>query len=234
MAQPVDGLYLNKYVDPQLLIERRNYRADFMQVLGSVPAGALAADGVRRNKLINNVGFRVNNTEDFEPKQMTGKNYIVPWEIYDTEPSSCTDDEIRYLAFDKRAAIRVKHNEAFQVGIRNHVLHKLAPEDDSNEEMPVIRTTGEKDINGRLRLSYKDLVDFATLAKTWNLPVTDALYIVLSPLHMGDLLLDKDASKYFYDRTFYLDPATGKPKGFMGIKFFENNDCPFYLSLIHI
>ena len=42
MAQPVDGLYLNKYVDPQLLIERRNYRADFMQVLGSVPAGALA------------------------------------------------------------------------------------------------------------------------------------------------------------------------------------------------
>ena len=23
-------------------------------------------------------------------------------------------------------------------------------------------------------------------------------------------------------------PATGKPKGFMGIKFFENNDCPFY------
>ena len=34
MAQPVDGLYLNKYVDPQLLIERRNYRADFMQVLG--------------------------------------------------------------------------------------------------------------------------------------------------------------------------------------------------------
>ena len=213
MAQPVDGLYLNKYVDPQLLIERRNYRADFMQVLGSVPAGALAADGVRRNKLINNVGFRVNNTEDFEPKQMTGKNYIVPWEIYDTEPSSCTDDEIRYLAFDKRAAIRVKHNEAFQVGIRNHVLHKLAPEDDSNEEMPVIRTTGEKDINGRLRLSYKDLVDFATLAKTWNLPVTDALYMVLSPLHMGDLLLDKDASKYFYDRTFYLDPATGKPTG---------------------
>ena len=201
MAQPVDGLYLNKYVDPQLLIERRNYRADFMQVLGSVPAGALAADGVRRNKLINNVGFRVNNTEDFEPKQMTGKNYIVPWEIYDTEPSSCTDDEIRYLAFDKRAAIRVKHNEAFQVGIRNHVLHKLAPEDDSNEEMPVIRTTGEKDINGRLRLSYKDLVDFATLAKTWNLPVTDALYMVLSPLHMGDKFFENNDCPFYNAET---------------------------------
>lgn len=159
---------------------------------------------------------------------MTGQNIIVPWEIYDTEPTSCTDDEIRYLAFDKRASIRVKHNEAFQVGIRNHVLHKLAPEDDTKEAMPVIRTSGEKDIHGRVRLCYKDLVDFATLVKTWNLPITDALYMVLSPLHMGDLMLDKDASKYFYDRTFYIDPVTMKPKGFMGIKFFENNDCPFY------
>ena len=143
---------------------------------------------------------------------MTGKNYIVPWEIYDTEPSSCTDDEIRYLAFDKRAAIRVKHNEAFQVGIRNHVLHKLAPEDDSNEKCLLSGQRVRKILMVVLRLSYKDLVDFATLAKTWNLPVTDALYMVLSPLHMGDLLLDKDASKYFYDRTFYLDPATGNRK----------------------
>lgn len=227
MAQAVDGLYLNKFVDPQLLVERKNYKTDFMQVLGSVPAGALAADGVRRNKLINNVGFRVNNTEDFTPKAMTGQNIIVPWEIYDTEPTSCTDDEIRYLAFDKRSVIRTKHNEAFQVGIRNHVLHKLAPAENS-ETMPIFRTTGEKDINGRLRLCYKDLVDLATIVKTWNLPVSDAMYMVLSPLHMGDLLLDKDAAKYFYDRTFYVDPVTGKMKGFMGLKFFENNDCPFY------
>lgn len=227
-AQILDGFYLSKYIDPQLLVERRNYKADFMQVLGSVPAGALAADGVRRNKLINNVGFRVNNTEEFTPKAMTGKNIIVPWELYDTEPTSCTDDEIRSLAFDKRANIRTKHNEAFQVGIRNHVLHKLAPDDDSNKDMPVYRTSGEKDINGRLRLCYKDLVDLATTIKTWNLPLSDSLYMVLSPLHMGDLLLDKDASKYFYDRTFYIDPVTGKPKGFMGLKFFENNDCPFY------
>lgn len=45
---------------------------------------------------------------------------------------------------------------------------------------------------------------------------------------MADLLLDENASKYFYDRTFYVDPATGKPRGFMGLKFFENNDTPFY------
>lgn len=228
MATLVDGLYLNKFLDPQLLVERRNYKADFMQVLGAVPQSALSADGVRKNKLINNVGFKVNNTAEFTASSMTGQNVIIPWEHYDTTPTSCTDDEARNLAFDKRSVIRVKHNESFQVGIRNHVLHKLAPDDNAKADMPVLKTTGENDLSGRLRLCYKDLVDFATTVKTWNLPNGEALYVVLCPQHMADLLLDKDASKYFYDRTFYLDPNTGKPRGFMGLKFFENNDTPFY------
>lgn len=228
MATIVDGLYLNKYVDPQLLVERRNYRADFMQVLGAVPAGALSADGVRKNKLINNVGFKVNNKDEFSASAMSGQNIVIPWEVYDTTPTSCTDEEARNLAFDKRSVIRVKHNESFQVGIRNHVLWKLAPDDNAKAEMPVLKTTGANDGSGRLRLSYADLVNFATKVKGWNLPNADALYMVLSPQHMADLLLDESASKYFYDRTFYLDPATGKPRGFMGLKFYENNDTPYY------
>ena len=49
------GQWLNQYVAPQLLAERRNYKADFMGVLGAVPQSARNADGVRYNKLINNV-----------------------------------------------------------------------------------------------------------------------------------------------------------------------------------
>ena len=196
MPTLTDGLYLNKYVDPQLLVERRNYRADFMQVLGAVPAAALSADGVRRNKLINNVGFKVNNTGTFTPAAITGKNIVVPWEVYDTTPTSCTDEEVRSLAFDKRSVIRVKHNESFQVGIRNHVLYKLAPADNSVAEMPVLKTSGANDGTGRLRLCYADLVNLATTVKKWNLPNPDALYMVLSPQHMADLLLDESASKY--------------------------------------
>lgn len=224
----VDGLYLNKYVDPQLLVERRNYRAEFMTILGSVPQGAITADGIRRNKLINNVGFRVNNTEEFEAKAMTGQNVIITWETYDTEPTSCTDDEIRNLSFDKRAVIRTKHNESFQVGIRNHILHKLAPKDNTIPAMPVLVTTGDDDGSGRLRLCFVDLVNLSQTVKEMNLPVQDQFYVVLSPQHMTDLLLDKNASKYFYDRTFYADPITGKPRAFMGLKFYENNDTPYY------
>lgn len=175
--------FISISISTQLLVERRNYKADFMQVLGSVPQAALTADGVRKNKLINNVGFKVNNTEEFTAQAMTGQNLIIPWEKYDTTPTSCTDEEARYLAFDKRSAIRVKHNESFQVGIRNHVLWKLAPADDTKAEMPVIQTTGSKDATGRLRLCYQDLVNFATLVKTWNLPNGEALYVVLCAAH---------------------------------------------------
>jgi len=228
MATTADGLYLNKYVDPQLLVERRNYKADFMAVLGSVPQSAITADGVRRNKLINNVQFKVNNSQDFTAAAMAGKNVIVPWERYDTTPTSCTEEEIRYLAFDKRSQIRVKHNEAFQVGIRNHILHKLAPANNTVAEMPVVLTTGTADSTGRLRLTYSDLVDYATILKGLNLPNMEELYMVLCPQHMADLLLDEQAAKYFYDRNFYLDPVSGKVRSFMNLKFFENNDTPYY------
>lgn len=228
MATLDTNFYLQKFVDPQLLVERRNYRADFMEKLGSVPATALSADGVHKNKLINNVEFRVNNTQRFTAKSMNGGSLFVPWSKFDTTPTSCTDAEVRALSFDKRAAIRVKHNEAFQLGMRDYVLHKLAPEDATNKDMPVILTTGAADASGRKRLCYEDLVNFATSIKLMNLPDSNGIQVILSPQHMGDLLLDKEAAKFFLDRTFYVDPKTGKPKGFMGLNFYENNDTPYY------
>jgi len=57
MPTQTDGNWLNQYVAPQLLVEFKNYKDDFVGVIPGVPAQALTADGVRFNKLINNVGF---------------------------------------------------------------------------------------------------------------------------------------------------------------------------------
>jgi hypothetical protein len=230
MATIADGNYLNQYVAPQLLAERRNFKDDFMGVLGSVPAQALSADGVKYNKLINNVGFLVNNTAEFTAKAMAGKKVFVPWEKYDTEPTSVDDSEVRALAYDKRNIIRVKHNEAFQIGIRNHVLNKLAPSDATNAAMPVMRTTGADDGTRRKRLTFADLAKYLETVKLLNLAVADQLYIVLCPAHVTDLIIDKDAATYFIDRSLYIDPISGKVRSFMGFKFYENNDCPYYSS----
>ena len=198
-----------------------------MGVLGGIPQNARNADGVRYNKLINNVEFKVNNTSEFTPKKMTGEKVFLEWEKYDTTPTLVDDAEVRYLSYDKRNAVRVKHNECFQIGIRNHTLHKLAPANCSSSDMPVMLTTGAS-ADGRKRLTYVDLATYLETVKKLNLPMRDQLYMVLCTPHVTDLLLDADAAKYFINRELYIDPIKGTVKNFMGFKFFENNDAVYY------
>lgn len=229
MSTTTSGSWLNQYVAPQLLAEFRNYKDDFMGVLGAAPQAALTADGIRFNKLVNNVDFVVGNTSGFTATAMTGTRTLVEWEKYDTTPTKVDDKEIRYLAYDKRNIVRVKHAESFRIGIRNHVLNKLAPSANA-VGMPVIRTTGTADASGRKRLTFADLANYAETLKLLNLPMTDMMYMVLCPAHVTDLILDQDSAKLFMDRSSWVDPVTGKVKSILGFKFFENNDCPIYDS----
>ncbi len=223
MATTETGNWLNRYVAPQLLREFKNYKDDFIAVLPSVPKQAITADGVRFNKLINNVGFRVDNKFYFTPKKIEGEKTFVPWEKYDTEPTPVDDAEVRGLAFDKRNAVRDKHAEAFKMGIRDHVIWKLAPNDNTNANMPVVRTTGEDDGTGRLRMTFKDLITYLEKVKKLNLLKMDQLYMILSPEHSTDLILDRDSANLFANKEIFFDTKTGKVKSVMGFKFFENN-----------
>lgn len=224
MSTTTTGQWLNQYVAPQLLVEFRNYKDDFIGVLPGAPEVALSADGIRFNKLINNVGFHVNNTAPFNPKKMNGTKTFVEWEKYDTDPTEVDDAEIRSLAYDKRGEVRKKHSEAMKMGIRDHVMWKLAPNDDTSSDMPVIRTTGENDGTGRLRLTFKDLVTYLEKWKDLNLPdIERNLYMILSPEHATDLILDRDSANYFTNANIFFDTTTGKVRSVMGFKFFENN-----------
>lgn len=227
MPALVDGNYLNQYVAPQLLVELKNYKDDFLAQLQGVPVEALSADGIRFNKLINNVGFLVDNTADLTAVKMDGKKLFVPWEKYDTVPTKVTDAEIRYLNYDKRATVRVKHMEAMKMGIRDHVIWKLAP-DEHTALMPVMRTTGANDGTGRLRMQFADVVKYLELVKKLNLPDMNALNMILCPEHQTDLILDRDSAKYFADKNIFFDMATGKVRSIMGFNFFENNQSVAY------
>ena len=222
------GHWLQQYVAPKMLDEFRNYKDDFMGRLSGAPVQAITADGIRFNKLINNVGFFVNNTQDFTPKKMNGEKVFVEWEKYDTDPTEVDDAEIRALGWDKRAAVRVKHTEAFKLGIRNHALNKLAPEKHVEGKMPILRTTGEV-VNGRKRLTFSDIITFRKMIRDLNLPDENMLDIILCPEHSADLLLDRDGAKDFA-MSLYFDPRTGKVKSFLGFNFFENNQTVMYDS----
>ena len=231
MAELTDGQYLNQFVAPQLLQEFKNYNDDFVGTLKSAPKSALTADGIRFNKLISNVGFLVDNDADFTPTKMAGKKAFVPWEKYDTTPTEVDDAEIRYLNYDKRAAVRVKHTEAFKMGLRDHIMWKLAPDDNTNPNMPVIRTDGANDGTGRLRLTFANLVKYLELVKKLNLPDMNELFMILCPEHATDLILDRDSAQYFADKNIFFDPVTGKVRSIMGFKFFENNAVLAYDNL---
>lgn len=228
MAELTEGQFLTQYVAPQLLAEFKNFRDDFVGVLPGVPKQAITADGIRFNKLINNVGFLVNNTSELTAKKMSGKKVFVEFEKYDTEPTAVDDAEIRSLAYDKRSAIRVKHTESFKMGIRDHIMHKLCPADAASVDMPVMRTTGVDDGTGRLRLTFADLVKYLEIVKKLNLPQMDQLYMILCPEHASDLILDRDSAAYFANKDIFFDVKTGAVKSVMGFKFFENNSCPAF------
>ena len=228
MGTLTQGQWLLQYVAPQLLQEYRNYKDDFIGVIPGAPKKAISTDGLRFNKLINNVGFYVNNTAAFNPKKMNGEKVIVPWEWYDTDPTEVDDDEIRALPYDKRSEVRVQHGLSFKVGIRDHIMHKLCPEVSNNANMPVMRTTGGDDGSGRKRLIFRNVVEYLEMVKALNLPLLDQLYIILNPKHSTDLILDRDAAPYFSNKEIFFDTVTGKVKSVMGFKFFENNAAPLF------
>ena len=229
MGELTTGNYLNQYVAPQLLSEFKNYKDDFVGVIPGVPKQAISADGIRFNRLIGNVGFFVGNTAEFVPKKMTGDKVFVAWEKYDTDPTEVDDSEIRNLNYDKRNEVRVKHTEAFKLGYRDHILHKLCPGDDTSATMPVMRTTGAAD-GTRKRLTFADVVKYLELVKKLNLPQANEVYLVLCPEHATDLILDRDSAAYFANKDIFFDVKTGAVKSVMGFKFFENNFCPAFTS----
>lgn len=225
MATTTDGLFLEQYVEPQLLEEFRNYNDAFLSVLGRPNPGAIDKDGIRFNKLINNVGFVVNATQDFTPKKMEGKKTLVEWDKLDTTPTEYTDAELRAMAFDKEAALRVKHTESFKIGVKNYAIHKLAPQQHTAGKMPVIRTTGEV-FEGRKRLTYADLNKFLfeELVKL-NLSNQQAFYMALSNEHKADLIHDRGNTSNYRDLEI---ENTGEIRRFYNLKFFENTETPLY------
>ena len=225
MATEQDGLFLQQFVEPQLLEDFRNYRDDFLGVLKKPNPGAIDKDGIRFNKLVNNVGFKVNATVDFEPLAMPGKKTLVEWDKLDTTPTSYTDAELRAMAFDKESALRVEHTNSFRIGVRDYVLNKLAPTSNVDNKMPVIRTTGAT-YNGRKRLTYEDLINFYERLDPLNLADNKGFHMILSEQHRSDIIADRAATSNYRD--VEIDKETGELKRFFKLNFFENNSTPVY------
>ncbi len=224
MAALIDGVWLQQYVAPQLLEDFRNLTDDFIGVLGTPNPEAIDKDGIRFNKLINNIGFHVNKETPFEPVTNPLKKGLVEWDKMDTDLTVVTDKELRALAFGKESALRKKHKESFKIGSRDYVLRKLAPQEEKTG-MPILKTTGDV-VGGRRRLTYEDLIRFMTHLDTLNLQKR-GWNLVLNPIHRADLMID-EAGTNNHRRNLEFDKETGEMKRFYKLRLWENNASPIY------
>lgn len=225
MANEVDGLWLQQFVEPQLLEDFQNYKDDFIGAIKRANPGAIDKDGIRFNKLINNVGFKVNATVDFTAAKMEGKKTLVEWDKLDTTPTNYSDADLRAMAFDKESEIRKAHTDAFRLGVRNYALNKLAPAAHVAGKTPVIRTTGAE-FEGRKRMTYVDLLNFYNMLSPLNMLDGTAWNFVLNAEHRADLMVDKASTSNYRDIEF--DKTTGEVSRFFKLRLFENNDTPLY------
>lgn len=225
MAEFESGLHLNTYVAPQLLKELKDYKDAFIGALQDAPRESISADGIRYNKLINNVEFLINNTDPFVAKQMEGEKGIIGWDKLDTTASKITDAELRYLAFDKKSAVREKQMQAFKLGLRDYVVHKLAPKKHVAGSMPVMRTTGAV-FGGRKRLTFQDLLNFYEEIEALNLD-PEGWNFILGSEHRSDLLVDKAGTSNHRDNIQF-DNKTGGMSRFYKMKIWESQSTPLY------
>jgi hypothetical protein len=226
MAELVDGAWLQQYVAPQLLSEFKNYKDDFIGVLERAPARAVDKDGIRFNKLINNINFYINKDTSFDPIKVPVKKTLVEWDKMDTDNTEVTDAELRYMAFDKNAEIRVKHRESWQIGVRDYAIQKLAPAANVDGAMPILRTTGETVDGGRKRLTYVDLITFMNRLELLNLPDLKKWFMILCSEHRADLHADRASTQNYRDLQF--SKSTGAIERFFKLQFFENNQNAKY------
>lgn len=219
MADLVDGIWLQQYVAPQLLEEFRNYKDDFIGTFTAPDPEAIDKDGIRFNKLINEIKFYVNKSTAFNPITIGGKKSLVLWDKLDTDVTAITDKQARALAFDMNSSVRKMHNDAFRIGVRDYAMQKIAPVSNTSGT-PIIRTTGAND-GGRKKLLYADLVNYYKVLEGLNLNDWTQAYMILCPEHRQDLIDDRSNTNNYRD--IEIDPVTGAIKRFFKLKFFENN-----------
>lgn len=227
MPALVDGTWLAQYVEPQLLEEFRNLKDDFIGTLKAPNKAAIDKDGIKFNKLINNIGFHVNKSTAFEPVVVPTKKTLVEWDKLDTDLTVVTDAELRAMAFDKDSELRRLHRESFKIGVRDYAMRQLAPSANS-ATTPVIRTTGPDDGTGRKRMLYADLIKWYLQIDALNLTDKAQMFTILCTEHRADLIVDRASTNNYRD--VVIDPVTGAIKSFFEMKFFNNNQNVKYVA----
>ena len=146
---------------------------------------------------------------------------IIALNMYDTENTTVTDEELHALPYDKIGDVQQQHREELEDKTAEHALYSIAP--DNTTTTPVLKTTGEDDGTGRKRLTAKDLINLKKALDKLLVPKQGRV-LVLCPDHVADLLIEDLSFKQRYQ-----DANGGKiANSYYGFEIYESTYAPKY------
>lgn len=212
----VNGDLLNRYVSPALIKDIRETEDNFTQFLGKVNKGAVTAEGVAIQKLINvvpvHVGLDENDT--VSKQRLATKNGVIPWLSFTTDALEFTHEELRAIMYDKEGEGRKILKSSILNAILAATLHAIAP-DSHSARTPLVGTTGADDGSGRNMLRPKDIISF--LRQT---DIKDPV-CVLNKSHLLDMQEYEESKSRF--NQILINQQTVTPVAYGGINFVAND-----------
>lgn len=167
------------------------------------------------NVLVNNT------TYPLEVKTLEDADKAISLDLYETEATAVSDNELYAISYDKMASVIERHKEAINEKRYAKALHAIAPAGDG-EKTPVLLTSGTA-VDGRKALTREDIIALKKKFDKMKVPTTGRI-LVLCPDHISDLLtLDQKFAEQYYNY------QTGKVANLYGFEVYEYNDAPYYL-----
>lgn len=166
------------------------------------------------NVLVNN------STYPLEVKSLEDADKAISLDLYETEATAVSDNELYAISYDKMASVIDRHKEAINEKRYAKALHAIAPAANS-DKTPVLTTTGTA-VDGRKALTREDIIALKKKFDNMKVPATGRI-LVLCPDHISDLLTqDQKFAEQYYNY------QTGKVANLYGFEVYEYVDAPYY------
>ncbi len=178
----------------------------------------LADVGVDPDVLINNTTYPI-------PAQaLDDADIAVSLDKFQSKATPVTDDELYALSYDKMARVKESHGNALNDAKFTKAAHALCAAKNT-ASTPVLKTSGEADSDGRLRMTPADLAGMKRALDKLKVPAENRR-LVLCPDHVNDLLL----ADQNFERQYNIDRNTGKVGSLYGFEIYEYAGNPVYTS----
>lgn len=165
-----------------------------------------------------------NNTYPLSIHTVQDADRGVTLALHETEATAISDKELATISYDKLGSVQERHKLVVAGSIRDKAIHSLAPQSHSEDNSPVLLTTGATaEEGGRKKLTIADLLRLKKWCDKRHIPQGERV-LVLCPDHVQDLL---SVSENFV-RQYNLDTVNGSVARLYGFDMYEWTAMPYY------